>query len=322
MATLSYVKDRRKWRVRYRATNPAGSVFAGSRIFLEKGQAVKFYGEILSQEKMWRSGNISPAESVATAVEAFFSHCKRHTPRTQVHYRMVIERFLKNLPGDYIRLQQIEPSTIQDYLYRLKDSGVLNRTCNAHLTAIKSFCRHFSQRLNIANPAARVNMLEEDPPKARFITPSEFSILLSVADTTAKNRILFLANTGLRASEFASLTPACFTSDSVTVTGKGRKRRTIPLNRTARSVLPALKLGSPNALYLQLSRLALKAGLLPLGPHSLRHYFATQLLLAGVPIIKVSKLLGHRSIRTTEGCYSHILDSDLKGITAVLDDPY
>jgi len=52
----------------------------------------------------------------------------------------------------------------------------------------------------------------------------------------------------------------------------------------------------------------------------MRHWFATQLLIKGVPIAKVSKMLGHASIRTTERSYAHILRSDLANATDVLDE--
>ena len=38
--------------------------------------------------------------------------------------------------------------------------------------------------------------------------------------------------------------------------------------------------------------------------HRFRHTFAVELLLAGVPIEQVSKLLGHKTVRTTERYYS------------------
>lgn len=320
MATFSYIKDRKRWRVRFRATHrESGKVFSGSRVFLEKYQAVNFYAEVETQERLWRSGNILVNESIDQAVDEFFRHCKGHTERTQALYRMVIERFLKCLPSNCCRIQQIDPAHIQEYLYRIKEQRFKNRTCNSHLTVIKSFCRHYSHRHNVSNPAEKVKMLIEDPPNSRFITTDELARLLEVSDTMAANRILFLANTGLRASEFSRLTPDCYSHKAITIVGKGRKRRTVPLNKTARRAATKLTLATPNALYLQLSRLATKANLDPLGPHSLRHYFATQLLLAGVPIIKVSKLLGHSSVRTTERCYAHILDADLKNVTDILD---
>lgn len=80
--------------------------------------------------------------------------------------------------------------------------------------------------------------------------------------------------------------------------------------------------GKPMVRY-TLSNYILKAcrnsGLTGGGPHALRHYFATSLLLKGIPIIKVSLLLGHSSVTITQNIYSHILPQDLRGVTSVLD---
>ena len=54
--------------------------------------------------------------------------------------------------------------------------------------------------------------------------------------------------------------------------------------------------------------------------HALRHYFGSELIRKGVPIAHVSKIMGHSSIATTERFYIHLLSSDLKDVTRVLDD--
>lgn len=268
-----------------------------------------------------RSGEVSTSESVVTVYQNFLNHCKRHTKRTQQHYRMVLGKFLEGLPKSIMRIQQIESIHIQEYLYRLRDSGNINRTLNAHLTAIKSFCRFYAGRYKINNPAAEVKPLVEDPPDARYLTATEFTKIMEAATPLARDRLMFLAHTGLRATEFYELKPTSVSSDTSTLTikGKGRKKRSIPLNKTARQILPRIEPATPNALLLQFYRLAAKAKIPQFGPHAMRHWFATQLILKGVPIAKVSKLLGHASIRTTEQIYSHILPSDLANATDVLD---
>jgi integrase len=52
--------------------------------------------------------------------------------------------------------------------------------------------------------------------------------------------------------------------------------------------------------------------------HDLRHTYASRLVRAGVPLLQVSKLLGHGSITTTER-YSHLADSQWDAVRAVLD---
>jgi len=322
MASLGYVKALRRWRVRWRATDrKTHYVFAGSRVFLEKSQAVNFYAEIEAQEKLVRSGQVVPSESIDVVVQNFYKHIKRHTPRTQDHYRMVIRLFTESLHKSVIRIHQITHGHIQEYIYRhnYKDKRVKNRTLNAHLTVIKAFCRFYSEQFNIANPATKVKMLTEDPPDNRFITKAEYQKLLDVAPPLAKNRIIFLANTGLRASEFASLMPNSLYGRSITIIGKGRRRRTIPLNKSVQAILPHVQLGSRKALIQQFSKLAQKADIPSFGPNALRHYFGTQLLLNGVPIAKVAKLMGN-SVRVIEKHYAHILTADVADATNVLDN--
>ena len=73
-----------------------------------------------------------------------------------------------------------------------------------------------------------------------------------------------------------------------------------------------------NKLYKCISKSCCDAGLDGGGPHAARHFFATQLLLGGIPIIKVSALLGHSTVSTTQRHYSHILSPDLSDVTSVL----
>lgn len=321
MASIGYVKTLKRWRVRWHAKargNPY--IFSGSKVFHEKSQAVRHYAEMEAQEKLVRSGQVVPTESLDQVVNNFYQHIKRHTPRTQQHYKMVISLFVRNIPKSIVRIHQLDSHHIQEYLYKRRDRGVINRTLNAHLTVIKSFCRFYSERFNIANPASKVKLLKEDPPANRFLTKEEYLKVLEVAHPLAKGRIVFLANTGLRASEYSSLSAECVSpqATSITVTGKGRRRRTIPLNKSARAVLPNLRPASRKALHLQFSLLAKKANIPSFGPNALRHYFGTQLLLKGVATSKIAKLMGN-SVRVIEKHYAHILTADIAHATDVLD---
>jgi site-specific recombinase XerD len=321
MASLGYVKALRRWRVRWRATNrKTHYVFAGSRVFLEKSQAVRFYAEIEAQEKLVRSGQVVPSESLNIVIQNFNRHIKRHTSRTQQHYRMVMDLFVQSIPKPIIRIHQIESSHIQDYLYSRRDLGVKNRTLNAHLTVLKAFCRFYSERFNIGNPASRIKLLKEEPPNNRFLTKDEYQKILGIAHPLAKHRVIFLANTGLRASEFSQLSINSISpqTTAITIIGKGRRKRTIPLNRTARAVLPYVKPASRKALYFQFNLIAKKAEIPDFGPNALRHYFGTQLLLNGIPASKVAKLMGN-SVRVIEKHYAHILTADIAHTTDVLD---
>ena len=324
MASLGYDKSLRRYRVRWRATNRKAvhnRIFSGSKVFPEKTEAVNFYAEIEKQERLWRKGQV-PGRTIAQVLKDFFRFAQQFTKLTQGHYKMVLKSFVGSLPEDIVWIQQIKASHVRGYLSRILDNGFKNRTCNAHLTAIKSFCRYLHENYDILNIATRVRMFKEDPPNARFLTKEEYHKLLEIASPLQRDRLMFLANTGLRANEFASLKPSCVDEEltTLTIVGKGRKQRTIPLNKIAKELWLKIQPATRTALYLQFRRLAKKAGIPKFGPHALRHYFATQLLLAGVPIVKVSIVLGHASVTTTQACYAHILPEDLMGITDSLCD--
>ena len=71
----------------------------------------------------------------------------------------------------------------------------------------------------------------------------------------------------------------------------------------------------PQDYIIDLKKRAKTAGILNLKkvhPHNFRHSFATMLLEAGVGITEVSKLLGHKDIRTTAENYLHLTDKTLQ----------
>jgi len=267
---------------------------------------------------------------ISASLKEWRSHIKRFSPRTQEHYTMVLRRFGESL--DITVLEELRPQQIEKYINFLLSKGVKNRTCNAHLTAIKSFCGWLAQNYSVPNIGVGFLMLAEDPPKQRVLTSEEYQKVLAVCKPYEADMIKFLGHTGLRVTEAVSLTWGCFDPPltKITLTGKGRRRRTVPLNDTCREILKKYPRGTPEThlnflksdrkcLYWQCQTLASKAHIRPFGPHALRHFFCTELTKQNVPMAKVSKIMGHSSIRTTEKIYMHLTESDLLHTTDCLD---
>ncbi|MCK4998032.1 MAG: tyrosine-type recombinase/integrase, partial [Anaerohalosphaera sp.] len=159
-----------------------------------------------------------------------------------------------------------------------------------------------------------------------------YSAVYSVSGDT-KDYFEFIANTGVRATEFCQISWSNISLDKKTLTvfGKGQKYRTIPLNETCLKIIARYKDNEPTIFLSKnvstLSRHGLhkrcvaaskKAKIEQFGPHALRHYFATRLLLKGVNMKIVSMLLGHTSVKTTEKVYIHIMPDDLNGVTDII----
>ena len=153
-------------------------------------------------------------------------------------------------------------------------------------------------------------------------------------------------SSGLRLAELIGLdaTPASASAGwiddkagEVTVTGKGRKTRTVPVGAKALEALarwrsarlawvrddpaplflsPRGKRISPSLVYTRLKRWTLQAGVpLHVHPHMLRHSFATHMLQSTGDLRAVQELLGHANISTTQ-IYTHL---DFQALAKVYD---
>lgn len=280
--------------------------------------------------------NLPEETPITNVVADWFIYIRgRFTKRTQEHYRYVIGRFVESLPKEVVSIAQLHNRYIESYISTVI-SNYTNRTGNGHLTPLKSFHRWLARQYDLPNYGAKVDMLHEDPPgpRQRFLTSEEYQKVLAACNEFHADVIRFIANTGVRATEFAELTWRDISEDAKMLTvrnGKGRKRRYIPLNSICRDILSKYPRESGeqplglvknvrrrNSVTQVVERAAKRAGIGSCGTHALRHYFATELLKHGVPISFVSKLLGHKSIQTTEQIYIHFQPSFLLGVTDCL----
>jgi integrase len=133
----------------------------------------------------------------------------------------------------------------------------------------------------------------------------------------ARQCLLFMLRTGLRISEALSLSGDCLSLNdnppSYWVTRKGGEDKKLPLPT---DMLTELRKRKKKAKLFECSQglcnVALKRGAKKLGVaehvtcHSLRHVFATNLLVQKQPIHHVSELLSHSSVDMTARVYAHL----------------
>ena len=248
----------------------------------------------------------------------FARYVKRFTLNTQRSYTQTLNRFLEAMPPFY---EQITMEHVEQFV---QSFGKKNSSKNSALFCIRSFCRYAEDYHSLPNPAEKVKPFKVYFYEQRVIDHSEYSKLLEVCKPEERAVLRLLANSGLRSTEFRSLSTANISPDKthLTIIGKGNRKRKVPLNDICREALSHIDLsksyknkGSLTALCRKLSR---KSGV-KVNPHAFRHFFVSRMAKAGVPLALISKTVGHKDVATTAIIYTHILDSDTLGCTDCLD---
>ena len=235
--------------------------------------------------------------------------------------------------------------------YKNPDKGALKRqTQNYFLVALRSFLRYLvRQRVESLSP----DMVELGKNRDRiikFLSPGELKKLFEIIDSKdeqgLRDRTILevLFSTGLRVSELVALNreQANIQSGEFGVIGKGGKARIVFLSKHAKEWLslylakrsdpyrplfirysgPKGKEGltderlrlSVRSIERMIDKYRKKAGItIRIGPHILRHSYATDLLSHGADLRSVQEMLGHKNIATTQ-IYTHVTNFGLKQI--------
>jgi integrase/recombinase XerD len=272
------------------------------------------------------------------------------SPNTLAAYRGDIVRFQRwrkvHAPGP---LTSIKIQTLTGYVEYLKGCNLAPGSIGRHLASLSTFFRYliFDGKMseNLAKLLVAPSVWDRLPT---VLSPQAVDRLLGApsAETRLGRRdraaLETLYATGCRASEVVNLTPEDIDlkRGSARCVGKGDKQRVVPLTEKARAALaaylkddrPSLVRKRPETTAVFVSRTgrpltrvglwrivnghARALGLTatgPIGPHTLRHSFATHLLAGGADLRVVQEILGHASIATTQ-VYTRVEMSRLKDV--------
>ncbi len=264
------------------------------------------------------------------------------TINTQRSYRDSIRLLLRFMADNHaiestrVTVELTTATIVRAFLAHLEERrGNCVATRNQRLAAIHSLF-HFvagqvPELVEHASQICAIPLRRTAPPAMAYLDKPEIDALLAVPDRRRPQGqrdyalLLFLYNTGARATETAELTVeavALDTAPSARFFGKGRKTRTCPLWPHTAKVLRQLLGARPQdervfrnvrgesitrfGIHDLLKRTVSKAAettpsLLAkrVSPHSLRHTTAVHLLRAGVDINTIRAWLGHVSLETT-----------------------
>jgi site-specific recombinase XerD len=247
-------------------------------------------------------------------------------------------------------LREVSRATIEDYQRDLLAHYPVTATVRNYMGCLRGFFAHLENTDAILlNPTVGVPLpkCERRLPK-RLLKPSEVRKLLNALDQTPKGlrdraMLELFYSSGIRREEMARLTlpDVDIRNGFVRVTrGKGQRDRVVPIGQSACQALArylkdarAVWLKAPrnpgwtDALWLSpiqphgpihkeavaliVERYARRVLGRNVSPHLWRHTCATQLLSNGAHVVYVQRLLGHKSLKTTE-IYTRVSMADLK----------
>lgn len=222
-------------------------------------------------------------------------------------------------------------------------------TQNYHLIALRSFLKFCAKRDIPALSADKVELARTVRKQVTFLNEDELGRMFSQPDISTvgglRDRAILelLFSSGLRVSELVSLDRDHINLKrrEFMIRGKGQKDRPIFISPAAADWIQRYldkRNDTTKPLFVRYSgtkqvdlsgnfhrltarsiqrlvaRYALLAGITKhVSPHTLRHSFATDLLMNGADLRSVQAMLGHSNIATTQ-IYTHVTDPHLKAV--------
>ena len=245
---------------------------------------------------------------------------------------LTLRHFVEFIKVD--RLGSITPSQLEAYKAHRGEKGTKPSTLNRELNTIKAmFNKAMAWGALAKNPAQSVRKLKETRRKIRYLSSEEVQILLAAAGDRLRPVIETFLHTGFRRDELIHLTWADvdFKNRVLSVQAKDSwhpkdyETRHIPMTPRLLEVLREIPKGDDSYVFKNgggksldadvlshdLLRLTRACGIKNASAHTLRHTFASHLVMSHVDLYTVQKLLGHSSIKTTE-IYAHLAPDYLK----------
>jgi integrase/recombinase XerC len=272
---------------------------------------------------------------------ASLAHARRlseHTLRSYAHELEMLARLADGRP-----LASLSAVDVRGAVAKAHAGGLSARSIAHRLSAWRAFYRWLAERVDMpANPVSAVRAPKQPKRLPKALSVDDATALMEASPSVENAQALrdhaileLFYSSGLRLSELTGLDAAFadgngyrsagwlnLAAAEVTVLGKGKRQRTVPVGRKALDALSAwlavrgqfvktdphpLFLSvrgarmSPNVVRERVKRAALRAGIpANVHPHVLRHSFATHMLQSSGDLRAVQELLGHASVAATQ----------------------
>jgi site-specific recombinase XerD len=261
---------------------------------------------------------------------------KKRATATILAYGKDIEQlssFLEKI--DIKNIQAITSDHIQAFTESLSKQGYTAKSISRKINSIKSFFRFLKAKQNIdTNPSTSITHPKYEVKPPRVLTKMEYRALRDAcrSDSRISAIVELLLQTGIRIGELSNLRleDVDYSKNMIRIRAyESHEERLVPLTKAARKSLEAYLEERPKSrektLFLTktgrsflvrniraaIDRYFKIAGIENAKVNDLRHTFIAQQLMAGTPLIYISKIAGHKRLSTTEK-YLKIINEKLE----------
>lgn len=274
-------------------------------------------------------------------------------PRTAENYEFYLNRFVEfagDITPDQITAEVLRKYRLWLNRHKSQNGDELAMiTQSYHLIALRGFLKYFSRRDIPSLSPDKIELPKVHRKQVTFLHYDEVMRLLDQVDTNEESGLRdraileLLFSSGLRVSELVNLNRDHINTKrrEFMVRGKGQKDRPIFISQSAAdrvdqyletrhdSLVPLFISYSKNvepdtsgdfrrltarSIQRMIAKYARLAGITKhVSPHTMRHSFATDLLMNGADLRSVQSMLGHSNISTTQ-IYTHVTDAHLKDV--------
>ena len=273
-----------------------------------------------------------------TAFLQYLQYEKRFSHHTLIAYKNDLDQFYSFLDKVYSTVSESEVKHlhIRSWIVQLMQNGISSRSINRKLSSLKSFFKFLQKRGEIThNPTLKIISPKPKKRLVSFLSKSNVEFLLggyefedNFSGVRDKTILEVLYATGIRRSELINMKEEHidFFQCYIKVMGKGKKERLVPFSNSLVRVLrnyidvcEKMNMSLKGFLFLTEKGKKLYPKLLynivkkhlgnitsneQIGPHVLRHTFATHLSDNGAELNVIKELLGHSSLAATQ-IYTH-----------------
>lgn len=238
---------------------------------------------------------------------------KKSIRMDKTRLRVIVEHF-----GEHRLLATVTAEDVIEFRKGLTANGLSVATVNRHLAVLRSALNYvrtlgYSHR----DPMASVTLDDERNQRNRICTLDEYERLIDGAETDDLRLMVVIGYwLGMREAEIANIPRAQIRDGSLWLSSGETKEadvKSVPLPKKALPLIAALPIRlngrllpySANTYSRQFSALCKTVGIRDLRFHDLRHTAVTNMLEAGIDILTIQTITGHKTLHMTRR-YAHI----------------